>query len=106
MHVREALAEAAGKSAARYLESRGFRVLDRNWRHGDEMLSIVAAHRRALVVIDLRVSAGTRRSGPADVISPARKQLLRRLAGHWLTEHGQRADQVLDGAEDSDSGRL
>ena len=94
MRVKEALAQAAAKSAAGYLEGCGFRILDRDWRRDGEILSIVAADRRALVVIDLRVRAGTRHGAPLDAISTSRKQTMRRLAVRWLTEHGIRADRI------------
>lgn len=94
MRVKEALAGAAGKTAARYLEGIGFRVLDRDWRCGDEILSIIAADHRALVVIELRVCAGTRHGGPLDAISAGRTKMLRGLGARWLAGHGIRYDQV------------
>ena len=94
MRVKEALAEAAGRAAASYLEGHGFRVLDRNCRSGSEILPIIAADRRVLVVIDLRVRAGTRHVAPLDSISGARRQAMRRLAARWLTGHGMRYDQI------------
>ena len=94
MRVKEALAEAAGQAAASYLEGCGFRVLDRNWRYGSEIIPIVAAERRALVVIDLRVRAGTRHGTPLDAISEARQRTMRRLAACWLAAHGMRYDQI------------
>jgi putative endonuclease len=94
MHVKEALAEAAGNTAASYLEGCGFRVLDRNWRHDGHIIALVAADRCALVIIDLRVCAGSRHGAPLEVITAARRQLMRRLGARWLAEHGRRADQV------------
>ena len=94
MHVKEALAEAAGQEAASYLEGRGFRILDRNWRSGSEILPIIADDHRVLVVIDLRVRAGTRHGTPLDAISADRRKTLRGLAGRWLTSHGVRFDQI------------
>jgi putative endonuclease len=64
MSVKEALAAAAGKSAADYLEGCGFRVMDRDWRCDGEILSIIAADRGTLVAVDLRVRAGTRHGTP------------------------------------------
>ena len=80
MRVKEALAEAAGQEAAGYLEGCGFRVLDRNWRSGSEILPFIAVERRTLVVIDLRVRAGTRHGPPLDAISEPRQRTMRRLA--------------------------
>ena len=94
MRVKEALAEAAGRAAASYLEGHGFRVLDRNWRSGSEILPIIAADHRVLVVIDLRVLAGTRHGTLLEAIGVDRQRTMRRLAAHWLAEHGKRYDQI------------
>ncbi len=94
MHMQEAFAAAAARAAVSYLEGCGFRVLDRNWRHGDEILPVIAADRHTFVVIDLRVRIGTRHGAPLEVIGTARQQALRRLAARWLAAHGMRFDQV------------
>ena len=94
MCVKEALAEAAGNAAANYLQRCGFRVLDRNWRHDEDIIPIVAADRCVLVIIDLRVRAGRRHGTPLEVIGAGRRQAMRRLGAVWLVEHGRRADQI------------
>ena len=94
MRVKEALAETAAKSAVDYLEGCGFRILDRDWQCEDEVISIIAIDRRALVVVDLRVRVGTRHGKPLDAIGTGRKQTMRRLAVRWLISHGMRTDQI------------
>jgi putative endonuclease len=94
MRVKEALASAAADQAARYLEGCGFRILDRNWRHEGQIAPVIAADRRALVIIDLRVRAGTRTGTPLHTISDARKNTLRALAARWMAAHGMRYDQI------------
>ena len=94
MRVKEALAEAASQAAASYLADCGFRILDRNWRSGTEILSIIAAERHTLVVVDLRVRAGTRHGTPLEAISTGRKRIMRGLAARWLAAHGMRYDQI------------
>jgi Holliday junction resolvase-like predicted endonuclease len=94
MRVKEALAEAAGHAAASYLEGRGFSVLDRNWQSGTEIIPIMAADRRVLVVIDLRIRAGTRHATPLEAIGADRQRTMRQLAARWLAEHGKRYDQI------------
>lgn len=94
MHVKEALAQAAGKAAADYLESCGFSILDRDWKCDDQIVPLIAADRRTVVVIELRVRVGTRHGRPLDAISAGRRKTLRRLAALWMAEHGRRADQI------------
>ena len=94
MRVKEALGAAAIEAVTGYLQGCGFRVLDRNWRSGSEILPIIAVERHTLVVIDLRVRAGTRHGTPLEAIGADRRKTLRRLAGRWLTAHGVRFDQI------------
>ena len=94
MHVKEALAGSAAKAAVSYLESHGFRILDRNWRCDGEILSIVAAERSVFVVVDLRVRAGTRPGRPLEAVGRARLRTLRRLGARWLADHAIRYDQI------------
>jgi putative endonuclease len=94
MHVKEALAEAAGKAAVGYLEGRGFQVLDRDWRCDGEIISILAAERGTCVAVDLRVRAGTRHGRPLDAIGQDRARTMHRLAARWLAEHGMRYEQI------------
>jgi len=92
--MREALAAAAADKAAGYLEGAGFRILDRDWRCDGEVLSIVAAERGTFVVVELRVSAGTRHCGPLGEIEPGRKVALRSLGISWLNAHTMRFSQA------------
>jgi len=94
MIVKEALAGGAAKAAVSYLESHGFRVLDRDWRCDGEILSIVAAERSTFVVVDLRVRAGTRHGRPLEAIGRVRLRTLRGLGARWLADHGIRYDQI------------
>jgi len=94
MRVKEALGAAAIEAVTGYLEGCGFRVLDRNWRYGSEILPVIAVERHTLVVIDLRVGGGTRHGTRLEAIGAGRRQALRTLAARWLTAHGVRFDQI------------
>lgn len=94
MRMKEALADAAGKSAASYLEGRGFRILDRNWECDGEIVPVIAAERGALVVIDLRARVGTRHGAPLTAIGAGRRNMMRRLGARWLAAHGMRFDRI------------
>jgi putative endonuclease len=86
--------DAALQEAARYLEGIGFRILDRDWRRLDGGLDIVAVDRHTFVVCVLKVSSGTRYRTPLELLSRAKRNLLRSLAIRWLNAHGMRFDQV------------
>lgn len=73
--------------AVRYLEDRGFRILERNWRCGAGELDVVAVEDDCLVVCEVK----TRRSeafGPPQVaVTPRKLARLRRLTVMWLASH-------------------
>jgi putative endonuclease len=94
VHVKEALAAAAGDKAASYLKGCGFRVLDRDWECDGETLSILAAERGTFVVVDLHVRAGTSPAAAPVHLAVPRRRLLRRLAARWLAAHGMRFDEI------------
>ena len=94
MRAKDALGKSGEQEAAKYLESRGLRILDRNWRSADGEIDIVAAERRVLVVCEVKSRTSTRYGSPLEAVSRAKRARLRRLAVQWLNAHGVRFDQV------------
>ena len=94
MGAKDVLGKEGEQAAASYLEGCGFRILDRNWRCPDGEIDIVAADRRALVVVEVKTRSGTRFGTPLDAVGQAKRRRLRRLAARWLATHGTRFDQV------------
>jgi putative endonuclease len=94
MHAKDRLGKSGEQAAAEYLESRGLRILDRNWRCAVGEIDIVAAERYALVVVEVKSRTGTQYGSPLEAVSRAKRARLRRLAVQWLNAHGVRFDQV------------
>ncbi|MEV8534195.1 YraN family protein [Streptomyces sp. NPDC051211] len=75
--------------AARRLTEAGMTVIARNWRSGRwGEIDILARDGDALVVCEVK----TRRAGPFEhpmaAVPPGKADRLRRLAEHWLADHG------------------
>jgi putative endonuclease len=94
MHAKNVLAREGEDAVASYLQERGFRILDRNWRCPEGQLDIVAAERDSLVVCEVKTRSGTRYGTPLEAMSQSRKNRLRQMAVQWLTAHGMRFDQI------------
>jgi putative endonuclease len=81
------------QAAAAYLEERGYRILDRNWRspYADQRgeLDLVLRHRGALVVCEVKARTGGPLAHPAEAVTPEKLARLRRLAALWLREHAR-----------------
>ena len=94
MSAKDDLGREGEQAAARYLEGRGFRILDRNWRCDGGEIDIVAVERHTFVVCEVKTRSGTRYGTPLDAVGQAKRRRLRRLAALWLSAHGVRFDQV------------
>jgi putative endonuclease len=94
MRAKDVLGKSGEQAAADYLESLGFRILDRNWRCASGEIDIVAVERHALVVCEVKSRSGTRYGGPLEAVSRAKQARLRRLAVQWLNAHGVRFEQI------------
>ena len=101
--ARRATGDAGEALAARWYESRGYTVLDRNWRCREGELDLIlgtaamAGRARQAVVVFCEVK--TRRSArfgePFEAVTAAKQQRIRGLALRWLAEHSDaRAAQL------------
>jgi len=70
------LGKKAEDFAVRFLIAKGYRILDRNWRHGHLELDIVCTDNRELVVVEVK---GRRQSifpHPEDVFTPRQENFI------------------------------
>ena len=77
MHAKDVLGKSGEQAAAEYLEARGLRILDRNWRCAVGEIDIVAVDRRTLVLDFTSQTTSTRRSAATMSISPSAQRQLR-----------------------------
>lgn len=92
---RQALGARGETLAAAYLEARGFRILDRNWRCRYGELDLVArddgSNGRAIVAVEVKTRSGTGYGAPLEAVTARKAARLRRLLLSWLREHDERA---------------
>lgn len=70
--------------AAEWYESRGYRVLARNWRCREGELDLVLARDGELVFCEVKTRSSTRFGVPAEAVTPAKQRRLRVLAARYL----------------------
>jgi len=94
MRAKDVLGRDGEQAAVSYLESHGFRILDRNWRCAEGEIDIVAVERQTFVVCEVKTRSGTRYGTPLEAVGRAKQRRLRKLAVRWLSAHGVRFDQI------------
>ena len=92
---RKSLGEFGERVAAAHLESRGYEIVERNFRVYEAEIDIVARDAGVLVFVEVR----TRRGGPAGMAAASvnkRKAAQLRRAVEWYVErHPERADDLM-----------
>jgi putative endonuclease len=73
--------------AAAWLEARGIRILDRNWRHGRYEIDIIVRESDVVAFVEVK----TRRLGPggapAAAVNARKRARLTRAAAAWIRGH-------------------
>ncbi|GAA1970592.1 YraN family protein [Isoptericola halotolerans] len=88
MGAKDAVGRYGERVAARYLTGRGYEVIDRNWRGTRGELDLVTRHGDTLVVVEVKTRRGTGYGHPAEAVTRAKLDRIRRLTGEWLHTHG------------------
>lgn len=74
-------------AAARYLESRGFRVLERNWRYKQWELDLICRDGDTVVFVEVKTRAATTMGIPADALTRKKQVRLVKAASQYLTKN-------------------
>lgn len=74
-------------AAARNLESRGYRILERNWRHGRLEIDLVCRDGDSLVFVEVKTRGRGSRGTAMDALNRAKCERLVRAASHYLSKH-------------------
>jgi putative endonuclease len=93
-HRRLALGARGEALAADWYLANGYQVLDRNWRCREGELDLVLRRGRTLVVCEVKTRTTDAFGVPAEAVTHAKRQRIRRLAALWLHEATFRPGQV------------
>jgi putative endonuclease len=84
MNERQQFGRAAEEAAARYLQRRGWHVLDRNVRIGRGELDLIARRGPVLAFVEVKARRSASAGAPEDAVTPRKRRQIARLAGLWL----------------------
>jgi len=77
--------------ACRYLETRGGRILERNYRCRLGEIDIIGRIDDCLVFVEVRYRRSSRFGDPAETVDRRKQQRMIRTAQHYLSRHGRGA---------------
>ncbi len=80
------LGEAGEQLAARWYESKGYEVLERNWRRREGEVDLIVREGRTVVFVEVKARSSARFGEGVEAVLPAKQRRIRRLAERWLNE--------------------
>lgn len=86
---RARLGKGGESLAATWLESRGMRVLARNWRCPYGEIDLIAAEGDELVFVEVKTRRGQALGAPEEAITPAKRRHLIAAAQAYLADHAR-----------------
>lgn len=91
-----ATGDSAERIARAYLETKGYEILDTNWRISHLELDIVARDGEEVVIVEVRSREGEGFAHPTDAISPQKMKNIITAAEAWVLYHGWNGDTRFD----------
>lgn len=86
--TRSARGREAEGLAARYLEAKGFEILDRNHAIRQGEVDLVCRDGDVLTFVEVRSRGSAAHGSPAETISPAKGRRVVAAATHWALRNG------------------
>jgi putative endonuclease len=86
-------------AASVYLEMRGYKVLERNWRRPRSEIDIIASKDQAIHFVEVKYRRHDDQGSGLDAITPAKLLHMRRAAWAWVDENEYKGEYVLSAVE-------
>lgn len=87
MAAKDELGRAGEARAASHMESLGYEIVARNWRHAEGELDLVAVRDGELAVVEVKTRRGLDFGHPFEAITSQKQRRLWRLAHHFVHEY-------------------
>lgn len=91
-----ALGKKGEDLARKYLEEKGYRILETNWRHDRDEVDIIAIDGDELVIVEVKTRSSDRYGEPEDDVGPAKESFLVRATEAYLEEKDLDIDSRFD----------
>jgi len=74
--------------ACRYLENKGYLIVERNWRFRKAEIDIIAVKGNTLVIVEVKTRSTASFGDPVDFIGRAKIEMLRKATNAYVNSNG------------------
>jgi putative endonuclease len=92
--ARRALGASGEAAVAEWYESRGYEVVERNWRCRAGELDLILRRNRTFVFCEVKTRTSDAFGAPVEAVSRSKQVRLRHLAARWLEEAPMRPTEI------------
>lgn len=78
------------------LRQKGYKILERNYRHGKSEIDLIATGEGLMVFIEVKTRSSSSFGYPEDFVSKNQQQAIIRAANHYVEEYGWKGDIRFD----------
>ena len=75
------------ETAAAYLEEKGYKIIERDWKSGHHDLDIVAIEDYTLVIVEVKTRRSRLFGAPEEAIDYKKRQSLQSAINHYVKSH-------------------
>ncbi|GAB4376027.1 MAG: YraN family protein [Salibacteraceae bacterium] len=79
--------QAGENLAAEYLQKKGYKILERNWRFGKEEVDIIALHEGMLVIAEVKCRTSEYFGQPHEAVSKGKQNHLIKAANAYIEKN-------------------
>ncbi|MBP6977499.1 MAG: YraN family protein [Bacteroidales bacterium] len=88
--------KAGEEIAVQYLRSKGYTILETNWRWGKNEIDIVAEDKEYLVIVEVKTRHSSDFGEPEDSVTRQKQKLLIRAANSYINRYGVKKETRFD----------
>jgi putative endonuclease len=90
------LGKTGESMAASYLEEKGYRILERNWRWGKEEIDIIALHDNFVVIVEVKTRSSNIFAEPEASVTKSKQRILVRAANAYMNYRRRQGEVRFD----------
>ncbi len=84
---KKSVGELGENIAGKFLEKKGYKILERNYRCKEGEIDIVAEHKESLVFVEVRTKTTSRFGTPEESVSPNKMRTITNSSFSYLNTH-------------------
>jgi putative endonuclease len=90
------LGKSGEELAVALLETKGYRILERNWRLGKEEIDIIARDGNFVVIVEVKTRTSNIFAEPETSVTKSKQRILIRIANAYVHYHRQQGEVRFD----------